>query len=130
MIKRDTLKEIVQKKKERILLAKQNISEDDLKAKIQNLPAIRPFIEAVNKPRQISLIAEIKKASPSRGIIREDFNPPQIAKIYEDCGVAAISILTEEDFFQGNISYINEVRNLVELPILRKDFILEPYQVY
>ncbi|MFH1640766.1 MAG: indole-3-glycerol phosphate synthase TrpC [Candidatus Omnitrophota bacterium] len=130
MVKKDALKEIVQKKKEKILLAKQSLSEEELKAKVQGLPATRPFIEAISKPRQISLIAEIKKASPSRGLIRQDFDPKQIAVSYKDCGVQAISVLTEEDFFQGNISYINEVKQAVDLPILRKDFILEPYQVY
>lgn len=130
MAKNDILKEIVLKKKERILLAKQAISEEDLKARVQSLPHARPFIEAVNKPRFISLIAEIKKASPSRGIIRQDFNPLEIARIYRDSGAQAISVLTEEDYFGGNISYINEIKSQVELPILRKDFILEPYQVY
>ena len=130
MSKREILKEIVIKKKEKIILAKQNISEEDLKVKIQSLPPARPFIEAINKPRQISLIAEIKKQSPSGGIIRQNFDPLEIAKIYQDCGVQAISVLTEEDYFAGNISHINEVKNLVNCPILRKDFILEPYQVY
>ena len=130
MSKKDILKEIVQKKKERILLAKQNISEEELKTQVKDLPQTRPFIEAINKPRQISLIAEIKKASPSSGIIRQDFNPQEIAKVYQACGVSALSILTEEDFFQGNISFIYEVKSIVNLPVLRKDFILEPYQVY
>jgi len=130
MEKVDTLKEIVQKKKEKILLAKLNISEEDLKARIPGLSPTRPFIEAINKPRQISLIAEIKKASPSRGIIRENFNPQEIARIYEEVGAAALSVLTEENYFLGNISYLNEVKSVVNLPILRKDFILEPYQVY
>lgn len=126
----DTLKEIVQKKKEKILLAKQQLPEEDLKAKVENLPATRPFIEAIYKPRTISLIAEIKKASPSRGIIRQEFNPQEIAKIYQEAGAQAISVLTEEDFFSGSIFYLNEVRSAVDLPILRKDFILESYQIY
>jgi indole-3-glycerol phosphate synthase len=87
-------------------------------------------VEAIHKPRTISLIAEIKKASPSRGVIREDFNPAEIAKIYQETGVQAISVLTEEDFFQGNLAYLSEVRSVTSVPILRKDFILEPYQVY
>lgn len=130
MKKTDVLKEIVQKKKERILLAKQQISEDDLKAKIQSLASTRPFIEAINKSKQISLIAEIKKQSPSRGLIRADFNLQEIARVYQDAGVQAVSVLTEEDYFGGNITYINEVKNIVSCPVLRKDFILEPYQVY
>jgi len=126
----DILKEIVQKKKERIILAKQTFPEEDLKAKLQNLPPARPFIEAINKPRTISLIAEIKRQSPSLGIIRDNFSPQEIARAYQDAGVQAVSVLTEEDYFAGNISYINEVKNLADFPILRKDFILEPYQVY
>jgi len=126
----DTLKEIVLKKKEKILLAKQQFPEEALKAKAQNLAPTRPFLEAINKPRQISLIAEIKKQSPSRGIIRQDFDPQEIAKIYQDSGAQAISVLTEEDYFGGNITFLNEIKVSVDLPILRKDFILEPYQVY
>lgn len=130
MQKRDTLKEIVQKKKEKILLAKQGLSEEELKAKIQGLSPTRPFLAAINKPRTISLIAEIKKASPSRGVIRQDFSPAEVARIYQDAGVQAISVLTEEDFFLGNVAYLSAVKNAVSIPILRKDFILESYQVY
>lgn len=130
MSKSDILKEIIAKKKERILLAKQVLPEEELKLKVQGLPATRGFIEAINKPRTISLIAEIKKASPSRGVIRENFNLLDIAKVYNDAEVQAISLLTEEDFFLGNISYLNEVKTVTHAPILRKDFILETYQVY
>ena len=130
MKKVDVLKEIIAQKKEKILLAKQQVSEGDLKTKIQDLPPTRHFIEAISKPKQISLIAEIKKQSPSQGIIRQDFSLQEIARIYQESGVQAISVLTEEDYFGGNISYINEVKNIVSCPILRKDFILEPYQIY
>jgi len=130
MVKVDTLKEIVKKKKERILLAKQNLPEQELKDKIQNLTKTKSFIESINKSRDISLIAEIKKASPSSGIIRQDFNLGEISLNYKEAGVQALSVLTEEDYFAGSPSYINEVKNLVDLPVLRKDFILEPYQVY
>ncbi|MFA5287602.1 MAG: indole-3-glycerol phosphate synthase TrpC [Candidatus Omnitrophota bacterium] len=126
----DILKELLTKKKEKVALAKLGMPEDELKGRIQGLPPTRPFIEAINKPRQISLIAEIKKASPSKGIIREDFHHLDIAKAYSDAGVQAVSVLTEEDYFLGNIAYINEIKNLTSVPILRKDFILEPYQVY
>lgn len=130
MSKRDVLKEIVAKKKEKTLLAKQQLSEEEMKTRIQGLEPTRPFIEAINKPRTISLIAEIKKASPSCGVIRQEFNHFEITRAYTDAGVQAISVLTEEDFFQGNMSYLHEVKNLTSIPILRKDFILEPYQVY
>ncbi|MFH0913214.1 MAG: indole-3-glycerol phosphate synthase TrpC [Candidatus Omnitrophota bacterium] len=130
MNKPDILKEIIQKKKEKILLAKQQLGEEDLKARLHDLAAPRPFIEAISKPRQISLIAEIKKQSPSRGIIRQDFNLQDIARIYQDADVQAVSVLTEEDYFGGNIAYLAEAKNILSCPILRKDFILEPYQVY
>jgi indole-3-glycerol phosphate synthase len=130
MPKVDILKEIVAKKKERILAAKSLFGEEELKQKVSGLEATRPFIEAIAKPHQISLIAEIKKSSPSEGIIRQDFNHLEIARLYQDAGVQAISVLTEEDYFGGNIFFLSEVKKLVQVPVLRKDFILEPYQVY
>ncbi|MDO8662007.1 MAG: indole-3-glycerol phosphate synthase TrpC [Candidatus Omnitrophota bacterium] len=130
MSKIDRLKEIILKKKERLALAKQQIPEEELKVRVQAVTPARAFIEAIKKPHQISLIAEIKKASPSQGIIRQDFNHLEIARAYQEAGVQAISVLTEEDYFLGNISYLNEIKNLVSVPVLRKDFILEPYQVY
>ncbi len=130
MKKRDILKEIIARKKEKIILAKQQIPEEELKSRLASLEPPRKFIEAINKPRQISLIAEIKKASPSLGIIRQEFNHIEIAKIYQEANVAALSVLTEEDFFLGNMSYINEVKGLVQVPVLRKDFILDRYQIF
>ncbi len=130
MAKVDTLKEIVAKKKERIALSKQQLSEEDLKLKVAGLAPCRPFKEAISKPRQISLIAEIKQSSPSKGLIRHNFNLQEIVKSYLEAGVQAVSVLTEEDFFGGNPLYINEVKNIITAPVLRKDFILENYQVY
>lgn len=130
MAKVDALKEIVGKKKERLALAKLALSEDDLKIRLQGLPPTRPFIEAIHKPRTISLIAEIKKQSPSAGLIRENFNHLEIAGLYQETGVQAISVLTEEDFFGGNLTFLQEVKNAVTVPVLRKDFIFEPYQIY
>ncbi|MCX5698837.1 MAG: indole-3-glycerol phosphate synthase TrpC [Candidatus Omnitrophica bacterium] len=126
----DILKQIVAKKKERILLAKQQLSQEDLIAKLAGLPATRPFKEAISKPKQISLIAEIKQASPSQGIIRQNFNLEEIVRFYQEAGVQAVSVLTEEDFFSGNLAYLNQIKNIITVPILRKDFILESYQVY
>ncbi|MCX5708770.1 MAG: indole-3-glycerol phosphate synthase TrpC [Candidatus Omnitrophica bacterium] len=130
MKKTDSLKEIVIKKKERILLAKQNLPEEQIKSQLAALPATRPFIEAINKPKAITLIAEIKKQSPSAGVLRENFDPLEIAKSYQQAGAQAISVLTEEDFFAGALSFLNLIKAEVSLPLLRKDFILEPYQVY
>jgi indole-3-glycerol phosphate synthase len=130
MSKKNVLKEIVQKKKERIAQAKLSLPEEELKARVQGMPAARPFIEAISKPRTISLVAEIKKASPSAGVIRQDFNHTDIARVYEEVGVQAISVLTEEDYFLGSPAFINEVKAVTTVPILRKDFILEVYQVF
>lgn len=130
MAKVDILKDIVAKKKERIALAMQQLGLEDLEAKLSGLPATRPFKEAISKVRQISLIAEIKQASPSKGVIRQDFNLTEIARAYQEAGAQAVSVLTEEDFFSGNPAYLNEVKTIFSGPVLRKDFILESYQVY
>jgi indole-3-glycerol phosphate synthase len=130
MKKTDILKEIVIKKKERILSAKQNLPEEQIKEQLAALPATRPFLEAINKPKTISLIAEVKKQSPSAGVLRENFDHLEIAKSYQLAGAQAISVLTEEDFFGGSPLFLNEIKAQVALPLLRKDFILEPYQVY
>jgi len=126
----DALKEIIAKKKQRLDLAKQALPENELKVKIEGLPPCRPFLEAISKPNSLSLIAEVKKASISRGVIRENFDPIEICRIYADCGVQAISVLTEEDYFQGSLDILKEIRQQVSLPLLRKDFIFEPYQIY
>jgi len=90
-----------------------------------------PFGPALRtKKGTINIIAEVKKASPSLGIIRSDFHPIEIAKIYESCGVAAVSVLTDEKFFQGSLKYLTDIKQAVRLPILRKDFIIDPYQIY
>ncbi len=130
MAKIDTLKEIVAKKKERIVLAKQQLPEEELKSRVIGMEPARAFAQAINKPRQMCLIAEVKKASPSKGVIRENFVPVEIAKIYEEAGVQAVSVLTEEDFFGGSLNFLAEVKSAVKLPVLRKDFIIEPYQIY
>jgi indole-3-glycerol phosphate synthase len=130
MAKADVLKQIVQRKKERVAEAKLVHSQEQLQEMIQGMPPCRPFAAAISKPRVLSLIAEIKKASPSAGVIRQDFDPAAIAREYQEIGVQAISVLTEEDFFQGSLLYLGEVKAVVQVPVLRKDFILEPYQVY
>lgn len=99
---------------------------------VSALPKCRNFHKAITKrnTRGINVIAEVKKASPSAGLIREDFDPVQIARIYQNCGADAISVLTDEKYFQGKIEYITQVKEVVSLPILRKDFIIDKYQVY
>lgn len=91
---------------------------------------IRSFKKAVSKPNRLNIICELKKASPSEGILREDFQPLRIAGIYEYGGAAAISVLTESHYFKGRPSYLKTVRQVTTIPILRKDFIFESYQIY
>ena len=96
------------------------------------MPRCRNFYKAVTKPnpRGVNVIAEVKKASPSAGIIREDFDPVAIAQIYQSCGADAISVLTDEKYFQGRLEYIDQIHRVVDLPVLRKDFIVDLWQVY
>jgi len=99
---------------------------------VANLPKCRNFHKAITKPnrRGLNVIAEVKKASPSAGVIREDFDPVQIAKIYHSCRADAVSVLTDEKYFQGKLEYIAAIKEAVPLPILQKDFIIDKYQVY
>lgn len=88
-----------------------------------------PFGLALSEKEGISIIAEVKKASPSKGIIRQDFDPVDIALRYEEGGASAISVLTDEPFFHGNLNYLQEISKRVQLPLLRKDFVVDPYQI-
>lgn len=126
------LDEIIAHKHIEIAEHKQRISQEQLIEKIKSLPKCRDFAKAISKKnsRGINVIAEVKKASPSAGIIRSDFDPSTIAKIYNDCGADAISVLTDEKYFQGKLEFLSEVKGAVDCPVMRKDFIVDPYQVY
>jgi indole-3-glycerol phosphate synthase len=123
------LDKIVVTKLEEIAAAKSSVSETELRAQLKDAPAPRDFFRALDGGSEIRLIAEVKKASPSKGVIRADFNPVEIAKIYEANGAACLSVLTDEHYFQGNLDYLRDVRAQVSLPVLRKDFILDSYQL-
>lgn len=125
------LDDIVAHKKLEVDIQKSNVPLDGIKRDLKGVDAVRGFKTAISAPGTINLIAEIKKASPSRGVIRSDFDPEAIARIYEDNGAAAISVLTDSKFFQGHLSFLARVRSATSsLPILRKDFIIDEYQIY
>ena len=118
---------ILDSKKERVAVLKKN--REGLLSLVKKAPKPRPFRRAISKVNKISLIAELKQASPSAGVLRKDFPLVELAKNFSDSNVDAISVLTEEDFFLGKISYIEEVRKVTNVPILRKDFIFDEIQV-
>jgi indole-3-glycerol phosphate synthase len=126
------LDKIIADKRVEVSSRQSEVSLDNLKQQIRTMPKCRNFYKAVTKPnrRGINVIAEVKKASPSAGLIREDFDPVKIAQTYEKCGADAISVLTDEKYFQGRLEYINQIHQEVDLPVMQKDFIINIWQVY
>lgn len=124
------LDEIIRKKKERIEELKKSFDIAGIGRDLREKEYSGTFNKAISKGGSISLIAELKQASPSAGKIRDDFNAAELARAYEQGGVSAISILTEEHYFKGNLDYFKEVRNCVNIPLLQKDFFIDEYQIY
>ncbi|MFH0772296.1 MAG: indole-3-glycerol phosphate synthase TrpC [Candidatus Omnitrophota bacterium] len=123
------IEEILEHKKILLERTKEELPQDKIEKMAVPFKS-RDFKGAISRGGRTNLIAEIKRASPSQGIIRKGFNPVEIAGIYEKTGAAAISVLTEEKYFLGSISYVELVRDSVNLPVLRKDFIISEYQIY
>ena len=123
---------IIEHKKAEVAKRKAAISQVELKARVTDSPLPRDFAAKLtrNTVGLPAVIAEVKKASPSKGLIRADFDPVNIARAYHSGGAAAISVLTDEEFFQGSLSYLTKVREVVDLPVLRKDFIIDQYQLF
>ena len=127
---RHILEKIVWAKDREIAAARERVSLEQLKRQLADLPATRDFIAALRAScRKPAVIAEIKKASPSKGVIRQDFDPEAIARGYAAGGASCLSVLTDREFFQGGFEVLVQVRQVVELPLLCKDFILTPYQL-
>ena len=130
---KNILNKIISKKKQKLNELKKIISIESLKEKIKENSSYINFKEKIQNNivnNKISLIAEIKKASPSAGIIIQDYNPVDIAKKYYENKATCLSVLTEEDFFQGNLAHIHKIKQKINLPILCKDFFIDPFQVY
>ncbi len=125
----NVLDRIVESKVREVAAAKVRLSERDLEERVAVLPPVRDFTATLRMPGEIRVIAEVKKASPSAGVIRSDFDAVAIAKAYESNGAACISVLTDEPFFQGKPEYLTAVKQAVKIPVLRKDFLLERYQL-
>ena len=123
------LDKIVVTKRSEIERARAATPEAELRAQLADAPPVRNFFTPLAAGKPIRLIAEVKKASPSAGIIRADFDPVAIARIYEAHGASCISVLTDEQYFQGSLEYLRAIRGAVSLPVLRKDFVLDTYQV-
>ncbi|WP_108470655.1 indole-3-glycerol phosphate synthase TrpC [Rhodanobacter thiooxydans] len=129
----DILNRILARKAEEVAERRARLPEAELIARIADLPGTRGFAAAIEAKIDAGLpavIAEVKKASPSKGLIRKDFDPAGIAKSYAAAGAACLSVLTDSDFFQGSEAFLQQAREACSLPVLRKDFIIDAYQVY
>ena len=129
----DILSKILQRKTQEIRTRAEYVSLRELSKQVDMAPAVTPFLGALEtriRSGQAAVIAELKKASPSRGVLREAFEPKQIARSYAHAGATCLSVLTDRDFFQGDEAYLVVARKASGLPVLRKDFIIDPYQVY
>ncbi|MGP0068710.1 MAG: indole-3-glycerol phosphate synthase TrpC [Isosphaeraceae bacterium] len=123
------LDEIVASKRQEVATARRRLPLEELEAQAASAPPVRDFRAALEGPGPIRLIAEVKKASPSAQVIRVDFDPVAIARIYQEHGAACLSILTDAPYFQGHLSYLARIRASVAIPLLRKDFLIDDYQV-
>lgn len=124
------LTKIIEAKRKEVERSRELVSKKDLKERAYQMGIRSMFKKSISRKGHINLIAEIKKSSPSKGVIRHDFNPQQIALSYQAAGAAAISVLTDERFFDGKLEHLRQVRERVTIPILRKDFIIDDYQIY
>lgn len=125
----NVLAEIVARKRIEVAEARERLPLEELEKSLPAAPPIRDFLASLREHSPMGMIAEVKRASPSAGLIRADFDPVAIARTYEAHGAACISVLTDEPYFQGKLEYLQAIRQIVGIPVLRKDFIIDPYQV-
>lgn len=123
------LDKILAAKRDAIASTRLRVRETELERRIADMPPTRDFRAALERPDGVQIIAEVKKASPSAGVLRADFDPVAIARAYAGHGAACISVLTDEPFFQGHLDHLTAIRAAVDLPLLRKDFLLDRYQL-
>jgi len=124
------LDEILMSKQQDVQAAKERLPFEELKARMASHLADRSFRKAINQPGKLSLIAELKRKSPSKGMLRERFDPVSLAQGLQEAGASALSVLTDERYFGGHVEFLRDVHQFVEVPCLRKDFVIDPYQVY
>ena len=124
------LARIIEAKRQRLRRAKMRVPEAIIKRMAHTSPRAPSFAEALQNGQRVRVIAEVKKASPSKGVFRQDFDVSTLSDSYTSAGAAAISVVTEEDFFQGDLGWVGQIRKTSPLPVLRKDFIFDPFQVY
>ena len=123
------LDEILEQKHVEVAAARNRMSFGALESRLSTAPPVRGFLKALQAATRPALIAEVKKASPSAGLIRPDFDPVTIARQYEVAGATCLSVLTDEKFFQGHLDYLKDIRQIVRIPVMRKEFIIDRYQI-
>ncbi len=129
MNKNNFLEKILAYKREEVRQRKLKISEQELRSRVSGADTPKSLIGAIRESEKPAIIAELKKASPSAGLIRDDFDVQKLAREYQQNGATALSVLTDETFFQGSLDFIRQIRPQIDLPILRKDFIIDTYQI-
>ena len=124
------LTKIIEARQKRLQVSRTRVPDAIVKRMAETAKPVPSFLEALEAPQRVRIIAEVKKASPSKGVLRDGLEPAQLAETYTKAGACAISVVTEEDFFQGELGWINKIRSASHLPVLRKDFVWQPFQVY